>query len=45
MMYWVGCSEQRSSYAANTGFIALEAMGAAYLMASGIKATTNRQYA
>jgi membrane-associated phospholipid phosphatase len=45
MMYLVGCSGQRSSYAANTGFIALEAMGASSLMAYGIKAATNRQYA
>ncbi len=35
----------RSSYAANTGFTALEAMGAASLMTLGIKAATNRQYA
>ena len=41
----VGCSVHRSSYAANTGLTALEAMGAASLMAYGIKQATNRQYA
>jgi len=45
MLYLVGCSGQRSSYAASTGFTALEAMGAATLMTFGIKAATNRQYA
>jgi hypothetical protein len=45
LMYLVGCSGHRSSYAANTGFTALEAMGAASLMTLGIKAATNRQYA
>jgi membrane-associated phospholipid phosphatase len=45
LMYLVGCSEHRSSYAANTGFIALEAMGAASLMTFGIKVAANRQYA
>ena len=45
MVYLVGCSGQRSSYAASTGFTALEAMGAASLMTIGIKAATNRQYA
>jgi membrane-associated phospholipid phosphatase len=45
LMYLVGCSGHRSSYAANTGFTALEAMGAASLMTAGIKAATNRQYA
>ena len=45
MMYFVGCPGQRSSYAANTGITALEAMGAASLMTLGIKAATNRQYA
>ena len=45
MMYLVGCSGHRSSYAANTGFTALEAMGAASLMTTGIKVATNRQYA
>jgi membrane-associated phospholipid phosphatase len=45
LMYFVGCSGHRSSYAANTGFTALEAMGAASLMTLGIKVATNRQYA
>jgi len=45
LLYVVGCSGNRSSYAANTGFTALEAMGAASLMNYGIKAATNRQYA
>jgi membrane-associated phospholipid phosphatase len=45
LMYLVGCSGRRSSYAANTGFTALEAMGAASLMNLGIKVATNRQYA
>ncbi len=45
LMYFVGCSGHRSSYAANTGFTALEAMGAASLMTYGIKVATNRQYA
>jgi len=45
MMYLVGCSGQRSSYAASTGFTALEAMGAASLLNYGIKVATNRQYA
>jgi membrane-associated phospholipid phosphatase len=45
LLYFVGCSGNRSSYAANTGFTALEAMGAASLINYGIKAATNRQYA
>ena len=45
LMYLVACSGHRSSYAANTGFTALEAMGVASLMTFGIKAATNRQYA
>jgi len=45
LMYAVGCSGQRSSYAANTGFTALEAMGAANLMSLAVKVATNRQYA
>jgi len=45
LMYLGGCVGHRSSYAANTGFTALEAMGAANLMTFGIKAATNRQYA
>jgi len=45
LMYLVGCSGHRSSYAAKTGFTALAAMGAASLMTFGIKVATNRQYA
>lgn len=45
LMYLGGCSGHRSSYAANTGFTALEAMGAANLMTFVIKAAANRQYA
>ncbi len=45
LMYLGGCVGHRSSYAANTGFTALEAMGAANLMTFGIKAAANRQYA
>jgi membrane-associated phospholipid phosphatase len=45
LLYLGGCVHHRSSYAANTGFTALEAMGAANLMALAIKAATNRQYA
>jgi hypothetical protein len=45
LMYLGGCTGHRSSYAANTGFTALEAMGAANLMTFGIKAAANRQYA
>jgi len=45
LIYVAGCSGHRSSYAANTGFTALEAMGAASLMTYGLKAATNRQYA
>jgi len=45
LMYLVGCSAHRSAYAANTGFIALEAMGAANVVNFGVKAATNRQYA
>jgi membrane-associated phospholipid phosphatase len=45
LMYFLGCPGLRSSYAANTGFTALEAMGAASLMSLGIKVATNRQYA
>jgi len=44
-MYLFGCSGHHSSYAASTGFIALEAMGASTLLALGIKDATNRQYA
>lgn len=45
LMYLVGCSGHRSSYAANTGFVALEAIGAASLINLGAKVATNRQYA
>src|SRR5579863_9028339 len=45
LMYLGGCVGHRSSYAAHTGFTALEAMGAANLMTFGIKAAANRQYA
>jgi membrane-associated phospholipid phosphatase len=45
LMYLGGCAGHRSSYAAQTGFTALEAMGAADLMTIGIKSATNRQYA
>jgi membrane-associated phospholipid phosphatase len=45
LMYLVGCSGHRSSYVANTGFTALEAMGAASLMNYAVKVGTNRQYA
>jgi membrane-associated phospholipid phosphatase len=45
LMYLVGCSGHRSSYVANTGFTALEAMGAANLMTLAVKVGTNRQYA
>jgi hypothetical protein len=45
LTYLVGCSGHRSSYAANTGFTALEAMGAANLMTLALKVGTNRQYA
>ncbi len=45
LMYLGGCYGHRSSYAANTGLTALEAMGAANLMSFAIKAAANRQYA
>lgn len=45
MMYLVGCPRDRQPYAANTGWVALEAIGAASLMNYGIKVATNRQYA
>jgi membrane-associated phospholipid phosphatase len=44
-MYLAGCTGHRSSDVANTGFIALEAMGAATVLALGLKEATNRQYA
>ena len=45
LMYLGGCAGHRSSYAANTGFTALEAVGAANLMTFAIKSAANRQYA
>jgi membrane-associated phospholipid phosphatase len=45
LMFLAGCSGHRSSYAANTAFTALEAMGAASMMTLGIKVAANRQYA
>ena len=45
LMYLGGCGGHHSSYAANTGFTALEAMGAADLMVIGVKSASNRQYA
>jgi membrane-associated phospholipid phosphatase len=45
LMYLVGCSRHRSSYAANSGFAALEAIGAANVITYGLKVATNRQYA
>jgi PAP2 superfamily len=45
LAYLMGCSGHRSSYAANAGFTALEAMGAASLINLGIKEASNRQYA
>ncbi len=44
-MYAIGCTGHRSSYAANTGWTALEAMGAANGVTLLLKAATNRQYA
>ncbi len=44
LMYLGGCAKHHS-YAANTGFKALEAAGAADLLAGVIKVSTNRQYA
>jgi membrane-associated phospholipid phosphatase len=45
MMYLAGCTGHRSSTMANTGFVALEAMGAANLLTLGVKVAANRQYA
>jgi PAP2 superfamily len=45
LMYLVGCSGRRSSHLANTGFTALEAMGAANVLTFAIKVGTNRQHA
>jgi len=45
LAYLVGCTGHRSPYMANSGFTALEAMGAASVVGLGIKEATNRQYA
>jgi membrane-associated phospholipid phosphatase len=45
LMYFLGCHGHRSSYMANTGWTALEAMGLANGLNLIIKAGTNRQYA
>lgn len=45
LMYGLGCHEHRSPFMANTGWTALEAMGAANGINLLIKAATNRQYA
>jgi membrane-associated phospholipid phosphatase len=45
LMYALGCTGHRSSYAANTGWTALEAMGAANGITLLLKTATNRQYA
>jgi membrane-associated phospholipid phosphatase len=45
LMYAFGCAGHRSSYAANTGWTALEAMGAANGITLLLKSATNRQYA
>jgi len=45
LMYAIGCTGHRSSYAANTGWTALEAMGAANGITLLLKGATNRQYA
>jgi membrane-associated phospholipid phosphatase len=45
LMYVAGCSGHRSPSMANTGFTALEAMGAANLVTLGVKVAANRQYA
>jgi membrane-associated phospholipid phosphatase len=45
LTYLLGCSRHRSSYAANSGFTALEAIGAANVITYGLKIVTNRQYA
>jgi membrane-associated phospholipid phosphatase len=44
LLYVGGCAHHRSSYAANTGWTALEAIGAANLMTLGVKEMVNRQY-
>jgi membrane-associated phospholipid phosphatase len=43
-MYVAGCQGQRSPYLANTGWTALEAMGAANVIGEAMKALLNRQY-
>src|SRR5438445_2967001 len=45
LMYAIGCTGHRSSYAANAGWTALEAMGAANGITLLLKSATNRQYA
>ena len=45
LMYGIGCTGHRSSYAANTGWTALEAMGAANGITLLLKFATNREYA
>jgi membrane-associated phospholipid phosphatase len=45
LMYLMGCAKHRSPHLANTGFTALEAMGAANVMTFAVKVATNRQYA
>lgn len=45
LMYAIGCTGNRSSYAANTGWTALEAMGTANGITLLLKAATNREYA
>ena len=45
LMYLLGCHNERSAYLANTGWTALEAMGAANILNLGLKAAINRQYA
>ncbi|MDP9159432.1 MAG: phosphatase PAP2 family protein [Acidobacteriota bacterium] len=44
LMYIGGCWGTRSPSVANTGWTALEAMGAANLVTLGVKALANRQY-
>jgi membrane-associated phospholipid phosphatase len=45
LTYLLGCVGHRSSHAANSGFTALEAMGAANVITYALKVVTNRQYA
>jgi membrane-associated phospholipid phosphatase len=44
LMYLAGCTKHRSAYLANTGWTALEAMGAVNVVDLGMKALLNRQY-